>query len=135
MPDTLDAALDKLAKDYSMALPVADLLYSDIFARMTAGVTGEMNLGPTNIDGQSCNHLAFTAQGVNWEIWIQQGDKPLPRKILINYIDQPESPQYVMEISQWQAQAPPATAFDVSIPSDLKKIDILPTSAQPMAEK
>ena len=42
-------------------------------------LTGEY-VGVTELSGVRCHHLAFRSGDVDWQIWIEDGDKPLPRK-------------------------------------------------------
>src|SRR4029453_6959634 len=45
MPGTIDAVLDKLAKDYELVLPLSDLLYGDPYPTMMDGVMYGKHLG------------------------------------------------------------------------------------------
>jgi len=33
------------------------------------------------VEGVRCDNLAFRAPNVDWQIWIQEGPEPLPRKL------------------------------------------------------
>ncbi len=35
------------------------------------------------MNGIECHHLAFRAEKVDWQVWVQAGDTPLPMKYLI----------------------------------------------------
>ena len=42
----------------------------------------------TTITDVPCDHLAVRlANGVDFQVWIAQGDQPLPRRIVITYND------------------------------------------------
>ena len=51
-------------------------------------------IGVTRIDGVDCDHLAFREGSVDWQIWIQRGDKPVPRRIVIIDRAQTSLPRY-----------------------------------------
>ena len=40
------------------------------------------------------DHLAFHQQGVDWQLWVERGDRPLPRKLVITTLDEPSQPQH-----------------------------------------
>ena len=40
-------------------------------------------VGTATIDGVPTDHFAFREGDVDWEVWIQKGDQPLPRKLVI----------------------------------------------------
>jgi len=48
--------------------------------------------------------LAFTQKEIDWQIWIEEGPRPLPRKLLITYKNEPLSPQYTAILSGWDLQ-------------------------------
>ena len=81
------------------------------------------------IDGVRCDHIAFRNAEVDWQIWIQQGDKPVPRKFVITSKRMPGSPQFVSVMSNWQT-APVFTdaTFSFVPPKGAQKIDFLPVA-------
>jgi hypothetical protein len=36
---------------------------------------------------------------VDWQIWIQQGAEPLPRKLLVTTVDDPAKPQHEVDMT------------------------------------
>ena len=130
MPDTIAATLDTLAKDYGKSLPLADLLYRDPAKGLSAKAKTGQYLGLHAVDGDNCHHLGFIQEGIDWEIWISAGDKPIPRKFSIVYKQQPGSPRYVAKISQWTImKSAPASLFELKLPADAKQIEMLPVVA------
>jgi hypothetical protein len=59
-PPTLDAALDKLAADYGVEVPLSDFVYSDPYAVLSEGVLYGEYLGIHQAAGVDCHHLAFS---------------------------------------------------------------------------
>ena len=51
--------------------------------------------------GVPCHHLAFSQEDIDWQIWIDAGPQPLPRKIVITYAEEPGAPQYTATIKRW----------------------------------
>ena len=121
----LDVARDKL----SVIAPGADLIYANAFERLTEGLTSAFIVGEAVIDGVRCDHIAFRNAEVDWQIWIQQGDKPVPRKFVITSKRMPGSPQFVSVMSNWQtASAIPDATFSFVPPKGAQKIDFLPVA-------
>jgi hypothetical protein len=111
MPGTIDAVLDKLSDEYGVVVPLSDLVYSDVYATLMEGVVYGEYLGIHQAAGVACHHLAFSQEDVDWQIWIEAGDRPLPRKILISYAEEPGAPQYTATIRRWN--------LDPKLPDDL----------------
>ena len=105
-------------------LPLADLLYSDPYAVLMAGVTYGRYLGLHQAAGVDCHHLAFSQETIEWQIWIDAGDKPLPRKLVISYVQEPGEPQYTAVIRRWSLDPKlPDGLFTFEAPEGAQKID------------
>jgi hypothetical protein len=123
-PATIDATLDELQDGYGVVLPLADILHSDPSAVLMAGVTYGRYLGIHQAAGVACHHLAFSQATIEWQLWIDAGDKPLPRKLVISYVQEPGEPQYSATIRRWTLDAPvPEGLFTFEAPEGAQKID------------
>jgi hypothetical protein len=123
-PATIDATFDKLTDEYGVVLPLADLLYSDPYAVLMAGVTYGRYLGIHQAAGVDCHHLAFSQDTIEWQLWIDAGDKPLPRKLVISYVREPGEPQYSAVIRRWTLEAKvPEGLFTFEAPEGAQKVD------------
>jgi peroxiredoxin len=56
----------------------------DFYKALMEGVTGSEYLGTEDADGVRCHHCRFIQEDVNWEIWIEDGEQPLVRKLVPN---------------------------------------------------
>jgi len=101
MPATIDAVLDKLADEYGIVVPLSDFLYADPYATLMEGVVYGEYRGIHLAAGVPCHHLAFSQEDIDWQIWIDAGEKPLPRKLVITYAEEPGAPQYTAVIKRW----------------------------------
>lgn len=101
MHGSLDTVLGELAQKYGMAQPFDDLLYTDLYARLSHKIKSGQYLGEEKVDGKKCDVVALSQPGVNWQLWIEKGHKPVPRKIVITYPDVPSRPQYTLQVTQW----------------------------------
>ncbi len=101
-PATVDATLDVAAERLGLEAPGADLLHSNPYAALTEDVCSGTYLGRAVVDGVPVHHLAFrNSEGVDWELWVEDGPRPLPRKYVITSRDLPGSPQYSVNLSDW----------------------------------
>jgi hypothetical protein len=49
------------------------------------GVQEARYVGMSQIADTKCHHLAFRQKLLDWQLWVEDGDKPLPRKLVITY--------------------------------------------------
>ena len=57
------------------------------------------------------------------QIWIADGDRPLPLRIVLTYVDEPGQPQFRAQFLDWKTEPPGATdAFRFTPPPAARKI-------------
>jgi hypothetical protein len=140
VPGNLDNLVDTVRDKFHRPLPAADLLMSKVYDELMTGVVNVKDLGSGVIRGQECDHLAFRTKEVDWQIWISQGDKPLPCRYTITTRRTPAAPQYTIDFSDWKTGAdvmkddfsfkPPADAKLVK-PDEVTDADELPGFVKP----
>jgi hypothetical protein len=122
---TIDATLDKLQDEYGVVLPLVDILYADPYAVLMEDVTYGRYLGLHLAAGVPCHHLVFAQETIEWQIWIDAGDQPLPRKFVITYVDEPGEPQYGATIRRWNLDPTfPESLFTFEAPEGAQKVDV-----------
>jgi hypothetical protein len=104
-PANIDATIDKARKEFQIDAPGADLLYSNPYEILTEQVTGGRFVGRETVDGVPANHLAFTGEEVDWQIWIQEGRQPLPLRFVITSKTVKGQPDFEVRMSHWEPQA------------------------------
>jgi hypothetical protein len=126
-PPTLDGMLDHIRTRLGMEPPAADLLYSDVYNGLMADVTEARYISSSVVGGTRTHHLAFRGKDTDWQIWIEDGDRPLPRKYLIVTKGTPGEPEFGVEISNWNV-APKLNAamFKFTPPPNATKVEFLP---------
>jgi hypothetical protein len=125
---TLDHLVDELRDTYHRPVPGADLLLSNVYDQLMPEVTDAKDLGSGVIGGKECDHLAFRAKDVDWQIWIAQGAQPYPCRYVITAKDVDQAPQYSVQIRDWKTGnkvKPDNFAFANS--TNARKIDIKDT--------
>jgi hypothetical protein len=126
-PGTLDTMIDFARDSLDVVAPAGDLITEDAYTRLMAAATSGFVVGKSAIDGVRCDHLAFRGQDIDWQIWIEDGDRPLPRKYVITTLDVAGTPQFEITMSNWTT-TPDVSAheFEFVPPSGAKKIEFLP---------
>jgi hypothetical protein len=120
-PGTLRELATTLKDRYNLELPVADLFYWGE-AASTEDIVGAIDLGASQVDGTTCAHYAFRQDGADWQLWIQQGAYPLPRKLVITTTSDPARPRFTSVMTWNLAPSYNDAAFAFDPPKDAKKI-------------
>lgn len=126
-PATLDAALDFARQRLDVIAPGGDLIHTNAYQILMDGVTEGFTVGKAVIEGVRCDHLAFRAPHVDWQIWIEEGAQPLPRRLVITTRDVVNAPQFALTITRWNLKpAFDATTFTFAPPAGARKVEFLP---------
>lgn len=102
VPGRIGEMLDYLVDEYDLAIPMADLLIGKTYESMLADVNIGEYVGLHSVHDVPCHHLIFRQDNLDWQIWIDAGPQPLPRKLVITYTDEPDQPQYVATMDDWE---------------------------------
>ena len=92
---TIDELLIKADKQLGIEFPLQDLFRWGSKTRNSVSPNEGFKVGPARIGENATDHYAFRLDDVDFQIWIDQGDKPLPRKLVITMLTDPAQPQYV----------------------------------------
>ncbi len=127
MTANIDTAVDRMFERFGFSVPTADLVYADPYSTLTASVDSGFVVGLHTVQGVPCHHLSFSQESIDWQIWIEDGPRPLPRKLLITYKDEPGSPQYAVQLSRWDLSPRISDAFfEFHPPASASRIEFLP---------
>ena len=100
-PGNIDDLLHFARDALDIVPPVGDMVFSNAYELLTRSVTDGWVVGKATIDGVECDHLAFSTPVVDWQIWIAEGDRPLPYKYALTTRDDPAQPQYIVLMHNW----------------------------------
>jgi hypothetical protein len=123
-PPTVREAVATIAEKYGLELPLADLFHWGEAGATTDDIESAVVVGYAKIDGVDCGQYAFRQGDVDWQVFIQTGDKPLPRKLVITTLTDDARPQFVALLN-WKADAKFAdTIFTFKPPEGAQRIHI-----------
>ncbi len=122
---TVDTMLDLIQADYQVNVPVADLLYDDLYGRVKDSLLSGVDLGERTIGGEVLDHLSFETTGVDWQLWLERGDRPLPRRLVVTFVNAPGEPEYLTVIKEWKLDPTiEGEMFRFDPPADWRRIEL-----------
>lgn len=125
VPGTVDHLIDELRDKHNRPLPAADLLMANPYDALMVDVVDVKDIGSGVVGGVECDHFAFRAKEVDWQIWIAQGERPYPCRYTITSKLVSGGPQYTIQVRDWKAGGEvAATDFTFKNASDAKKVDL-----------
>jgi hypothetical protein len=121
-PPTVVELADVLDKKYDIQVPLADLFLWGGPHAVTNEITVASDIGEGEIGGVSCEHYAFRQPGLDWQVWIQLGSHPLPRKLVLTTTTDEARPQHTSVLTWNLAPSFNDAAFTFDPPPDAHKI-------------
>lgn len=129
-PATIEPMLDFARDQLDVVAPAADLLYRDAYAMLMQDTTAGFVVGKALVAGVRCTQLAFRKADLDWQIWIEDGARPLPRKYVITSAKVAGTPDFTVVMTRWDVAPKIAEGtFAFTPPKGAKRVDFLRTGA------
>jgi hypothetical protein len=127
-PPTIRGLLDLLDSKYGVVFPLEDLFLWGSDADRHASLKRGYLVGSARISGQDADQYAFREKGIDWQIWIARGDKPLPLRIAIAGTTDPKLPEMEAGL-KWNTEPKfAADTFAFKAPAGARPIRIVTIS-------
>ncbi len=100
-PGTVDQAIAYFVNDLGMRLPLAELVNSNLAKMLPERVREAAYVEKSSIAGVPCDHIALRGDQADMQLWIAEGDKPLPQRVVITYKREDGRPQFWANLTEW----------------------------------
>jgi hypothetical protein len=128
-PPTIGKLADQLEAKFDIELPLVDLFYWGSKQSRVGDIKAALDVGPSQVEGTTVEQYAFRQDGLDWQVWIQQGDYPLPRKLVLTTLTDDARPQYSAVLTWNLAPSYNELAFRFDPPAGAQKIVLAETKA------
>jgi hypothetical protein len=122
---SIDDMLDHLADNYSVDIAAADLLYSNLKEALRSDLLSGRHVGKRSFGGRSLDQFSYESNCCDWQIWIEQGDRPIPRQLVISFVSIDHDPEQIIVLEDWTFNEDvDDSKFSFSPPKSWKKIEL-----------
>jgi hypothetical protein len=129
-PSSITTLVDRLNDDYGFSGPLVELFRWVTKGTDSTALKRALDLGPGELAGVTCEHYAIRQDDVDWQVWIQQGDYPLPRKLVITERANEAKPQYTAVFNWNLAPSFDDLSFKFAPPSDAQHVILKANAAR-----
>lgn len=130
-PPTIVELADSIEARHGLVLPMVDLFRWGTKESGLDALTSAVHVGTSTLDGVVTDHYAFRQPGLDWQIWIERGERPVPRKLVLTTTDDPARPEYTVEMA-WELGTRHADAtFAFVPPKDSQRIALAEIAPAP----
>jgi hypothetical protein len=130
VPADIEGALEKANKEFGLRVALTDLASPKLCELLTQRIQHALYVGLSKVRGVPCHHLSLDSEEVQLQVWLEAGDKPVPRKIVLTHKRLTGSPQWSAYISEWNFSPQLSDElFAFTPPEGAEKIKFLPVQA------
>ncbi len=122
-PGSVDDAVVYFVRDLGMRLPLAAMLSTRLPEELERRVKSIEYVEYTDILGFGAHHIAARTSTIDFQVWIADGERPLPVRIVLTYKNDPGAPQFRAQFLDWDEKTSVDPAiFRFDPPADAQKI-------------
>jgi hypothetical protein len=123
---TIAETLAELHGKYGLSLPLANLLFSDSFARISGKTHAIDYLGKLSMGNTTVHHVVAHGEFADIQVWIDDGDAPVIRKILVINHGRPFAPRYSARfIKVGKPESFPNNTFSPDLPEKSRQTKMI----------
>jgi len=132
---SVDDAVHYVVQDLGIRLPLALMLVTTLPEELNQRLQSVDFVERDTLTPAPTDHLAGRAADVDFEVWLDTGDTPLPQRFAITYRNEEGAPQYRAEFSDWNLN-PDVSPMDLAFnpPDGAQRIPFLVRVSQPAAQ-
>ncbi len=124
-PGDINTSLDFLAMELGVPRELRFFLSKDLTASLSRVKSGYY-VGESIIAGVLCDHLALRNEKLDVQVWIEKGNQPVPRRILITHKKLQGRPRVWVNFTEWDFSPELSERiFTHSPPQDAERVDFL----------
>ena len=123
---TMRATLELAEDKYGAMVPLDDLFTWSEGDDRAKALTSAHFVGTDQIAGQNASHYAFRQPGIDWQIWIADGDRPAPLRVIIASSDDPDRPQFRTDLAWNTAPQFASDTFAFAPPPNARAVAPIP---------
>lgn len=126
-PGTVDEVIAYFVNDLGMRLPLAELLDSNLYKMLQERAREAAYVEKSSIAGVPCDHIALRGDQADVQLWVAQGNQPLPQRVVITYKREDGRPQFWANFTKWNLSPKvPDSLFVFTPPTGAAKIAFSP---------
>lgn len=100
IPKEIEAAAEFALEELDVEAPLMDLIYRDVSAQLLQSDDSILYLsGNSRVAGVKCHHIVIRGPEIDLQLWVETGDQPLPRKLVMTSKWENGSPRFTANLA------------------------------------
>jgi hypothetical protein len=124
-PGTIMNMIKLVHDNYGIEIPGVDFWYPSITDDLIADFPNIYFMGVTEVNKMKCFHIVASNKDLSVQMWLSDDVYFLPKKMVVTYLSETNSPQYEAIYSNWKLnESFPESIFDYVAPPGANEIII-----------
>ena len=126
IPKDIEAAMEFALDELGVEAPLLDMIYKDASTHLlTSGDTILYLTDKARVGNADCHHMAIRGAEVDVQLWVEEGDRPVTRRLMITSKFEGGSPRFVANLD-WDTNPKfKPGLFEFKAPDDAVKIEFI----------
>jgi hypothetical protein len=104
VPKGIEQAMEFGLEELDIEAPLMDLLYQDVFSHLVGKADPVLYLtGKSRVGDTDCHHIAIRNAEIDIQLWVEEGDRPLPRQLILTSKWEGGAPRFVAQMN-WDTE-------------------------------
>ena len=126
IPKDIEAAMEFALDELGVEAPLLDLIYKDASTHLlTSGETILYLTDKARVGNTDCHHLAIRGAEFDVQLWVEEGNRPVTRKLMITSKFEGGSPRFVANLDWNTSPEFKPGFFEFKAPEDATKIEFI----------
>jgi hypothetical protein len=136
-PGTVDQIIYYIVEGLKTPIPLSLLLVTTVPQEIQKRVTDVALVDDETLGGKQVEHLAARSEEVDFQVWVADGDEPVPLRVVITYKTAPGQPQFWANLTDWNfSPSVEKSAFAFVPPADARPVAFMvPTAGEPAPQQ
>ena len=126
IPKDIETAMEFALDELGIEAPLMDMIYQDAAAHLLSSDETILYLtDKARVGGTDCHHIAIRGSDIDIQLWVEEGDRPMTRRIMITSKWEGGSPRFLADLD-WDTNPQFAPGFfEFKAPEGATKIDFI----------
>jgi len=93
--------MDYLVEDLGAPAPLEDFTSENFAAGLEDRIKSGFYVQRVMLDGHICEQLAWRTEEVDVQLWVREGEEPVPCRVVINHIRAKGHPRFTADFHDW----------------------------------
>jgi hypothetical protein len=123
VPESIEKAMQFVIEKFDLDVPLAELMFADSAIGLLSEQDTVLYLtDKSRVQGVDCHHIAIRGDEIDLQLWVEEGERPVPRKIMMTMKWEGGSPRHTALMEWSESKGLESKVFEFKPPEGALEI-------------